>query len=83
MTQNALHFTPIVIKNLHFHLKEPVVFPYIRQYHSTPSLFNISDNDSFQDNSSQSSHSIQEKPLEPHNSNTSTKTVAQYRNVSF
>ena len=52
--------------NLPYYPKEPIIFPYIKHYHSTPSLINNPDTDSYQDTFSQfSSLDLQ------HNSNSS------------
>ena len=51
---------------LPYYPKEPIIFPYIKHYHSTPSLINNPDTDSYQDTFSQfSSLDLQ------HNSNSS------------
>ena len=67
---------------LPYHTKEPVVFPYIRNYRSTPSLLNNPDTDCYQDNMSQSFHSNPDSSPEPFNLNTLIKTISQYQNVS-
>ena len=58
--ETVLHFKPIEIIFLPYYPKEPLIFPYIRQYHSTPSLPNNPDTDSHQDlsTSSQSEREI-------------------------
>ena len=56
--------------------KEPVVFPYLRQYHSTPSLINNPDSEPYQDTFSQSTPYDFETPFDSFQSQTSIKNTS-------
>ena len=49
---------------LPYYPKEPNIFPCLRQYHSTLSLLNIPDTESYQDIQSNSPASDDKKPFE-------------------
>ena len=50
MLQDGSSFHKYRNHNLSYYPKEPVLFPYLRQYRSTSSLLNNPDTDSYQDN---------------------------------
>ena len=58
---------------LPYYPKEPVIFPYLKQYHSTPSLINDTDTDYYQDTFSQFSPLDTQSIPDPSPTQTSTK----------
>ena len=60
-----------------YYTKEPFIFPYLCHYHSTPSLFNIYDTDSYQDISSNSPQHEADNPFESFNPHSSIETIPQ------
>ena len=72
---------------LPYYPKEYVVFPYLRQYHSTPSLFNNPDTDSYQDTFSQFSPLTDQSSSDPFRTQSFTKDISydstpKYQNLS-
>ena len=70
--------------------KEPVIFPYFKQYHSTPSLINNPDTDSYQDTFSQVSPLTTQSISDPFPTQTFTKdqivsnvSAPKYQNLSY
>ena len=58
---------------LPYYPKEPVIFLYLKQYHSTPSLTNNPDTDSYQDTFSQFSPLDTQSILDPSPTQTSSR----------
>ena len=75
LSQNGSTFQTHRNHILPYYPKEPIIFPYIKHYHSTPSLINNPDTDPYQDTFSQfSSLDLQ------HNSNSSqTPPSSKYK----
>ena len=78
------HFLP-------YYPKEPIIFPYIKHYHSTPSLINNPDTDHYQDTFSQfssldlqhNSNSSQTPPSSKDKQfNSSPSSIPNYQNLS-
>ena len=76
---------------LPYYPKEPIIFPYIKHYHSTPSLINNPDTDPYQDTFSQfSSLDLQNNsdssqtppPSKSTNFNSSPPSIPNYQNLS-
>ena len=72
---------------LPYYPKEPVIFPGLRQYHSTTSLINNPDTDSYQDKTSQFSPLTDQSFSNPFHTQTSTKDISydstpKYQNLS-
>ena len=70
-----------------YYPKEPVIFPYLRQYYSTPSLINNPDTDSHLDTFLQFSQVNNQSVPDTFQTQTSTKDVSQdstpkYQNFS-
>ena len=64
--------------------EEPIIFPFLRQYHSTLSLLNNPDTDFYEDIPSNSPQHESETSFESFNPDTSIKTIAQHKaNVHF
>ena len=61
---------------LPYYPKELLIFPYLRQYHSTPSLVNNPDTESYQTALPQSPPHDFEKPFDSFQSHTSIKNIS-------
>ena len=92
MSQDSSTFQTHENHNLPYYAKEPVIFPYLKQYHSTPSLINNPDTDPYQATFSQfSSLDTQSIPdSSPTRTSTKDKTVSndstpipKYQNFSY
>ena len=79
MAQDGSTFRTHRNHKLPYYPKEPLIFSYIRQCHSTPSHINNPDTDSCEDKSYKSSEHNHDISLELSNSNTSSKTAPQYQ----
>ena len=77
MAQDGSTFHPHRKQMLPNYPKEPNILPYRRQNHSTPSVFNNHDPDSYHDNPSYSPQHESDTPFESFNLYTSNKTIAQ------
>ena len=74
-----------------YYPKEPIIFPYIKHYHSTPSLINNPDTESYQDTFSRfssleppqnSNHSQTLTSSNNKRHNNSTTSIPKYQNLS-
>ena len=65
---------------LPYYPKEPIFFPYIKHYHSTPSLINNPDTEPYQDTFSQ--FSSLDLPHNPNHSQTPTSSKTRQSNTS-
>ena len=78
IARDGLHFTLIAIMFVTYYPpKEPLIFLFLRQGHSTPSLLNHPDTDLSQDFSFNSPISDFDIPFESFNPHTSIKSIAQ------
>ena len=74
----VLHFTLTHGDHvLTYYPKEPGNFPYLRQYHSNPSLLNNPDTDSYHEISSNSHQSESDTLFESFTPHTSNKAIAK------
>ena len=82
MAQNDFKFHTHRYQILMHYTEDSIIFPYNRQYQSTPSLINNTDFDQYEDNnfeSSSSKSSFQTIPLDQNNINSKTK----YQNLHY
>ena len=67
---------------LQYYPEEPIIFPYIRQFHSTPSLLINPDTDFYQESHSNSPTPDDDNSLESFQSHTSINPVASSKSNS-
>ena len=82
MAQGGFTFLTHRIHVLPYYPKEPIIFPHLRQYHSTPSFLNKPDIDSYQDITSNFPSPDDANPFNNFQSHTCFEPIAQSKSNS-
>ena len=82
MDQNGATFHTHRNRILPYYPKETLIFPYLRQYHSTPSFLSNPDKDSYQDISA-SPQSESETLFDSFNPRTSIRAITQPKSTLY